>query len=474
MLAAVALLLAAQMQALAQRPPPGYICDKGRCVEDARGLPFAQCQAVCEPSSQKYTCEGGRCVNSTTGISLADCTQFCVAPAPPPPAGPKTIVDIAVATPDLSTLVAALKAGDLVKTLSGKGPFTVFAPTNEAFAALPAGALAYLLKPENKAQLDAVLTYHVVSGKIRGQDLLDGEKITTVEGQKLSVRLLGKEIFINSAKVTIGDVNASNGIVHIIDGVLIPPPPPAPPGPGPPPGGKNTVVDLAVATPDLSTLVATLKAGDLVTTLQGLGPFTVFAPTNEAFDRLPFGALAYLLKPENKAQLDAVLTYHVVAGPRVFASDLRNGQKIKTVEGRELVVRIEPAQPGSKLPGPKIFINNARVTTPPNGVIANNGINASNGVVHILDTVLNPDPPAPPGTLALVPLANCTAYHKLKDTCFQGPSKLRVEGAERAKADACLPGTYALRPGNCSTYGFRTFVGNDDIFKDVLVYQKPK
>ena len=115
------------------------------------------------------------------------CTQVCGGPGPAPAPGGKTIVDLAVATPDLSTLVAALTAGDLVKTLSGQGPFTVFAPTNEAFAALPAGVVPNLLKPENKAQLDDVLTYHVVAGAVRAEDLKDGEQITTVEGKRVSL-----------------------------------------------------------------------------------------------------------------------------------------------------------------------------------------------------------------------------------------------------------------------------------------------
>ena len=128
-----------------------------------------------------------------------------------------TIVDLAVATPDLSTLVTALKAADLVDTLSGKGPFTVFAPTNEAFAKLPAGVLANLLKPENKAQLVDILTYHVAAGDVQSKDLTDMEMITTVEGKNVTARVSSDGIFINSAKVTAADNEASNGVVHIID-----------------------------------------------------------------------------------------------------------------------------------------------------------------------------------------------------------------------------------------------------------------
>jgi len=134
----------------------------------------------------------------------------------------KTIVDLAVATPDLSTLVTALQAADLVGTLSGAGPFTVFAPTNEAFAALPAGTLANLLKPENKKELVDLLTYHVASGDVHAKDLMDMDMLQTVEGKDVTVRISHKDIFINSAKVTTADVGASNGVVHIIDEVLMP------------------------------------------------------------------------------------------------------------------------------------------------------------------------------------------------------------------------------------------------------------
>ena len=143
-------------------------------------------------------------------------------PAPTPPGG-KTIVELAVATPDLSTLVTALTAAGLVGTLNGVGPFTVFAPTNEAFAALPAGTVANLLKPENKAQLVDILTYHVVSGNVLAKDLSDGEMIATVEGKSVEARVSGNDIFINSARVMTADIAATNGVVHVIDRVLLPP-----------------------------------------------------------------------------------------------------------------------------------------------------------------------------------------------------------------------------------------------------------
>jgi uncharacterized surface protein with fasciclin (FAS1) repeats len=134
----------------------------------------------------------------------------------------QTIVDLAVATPELSTLVSAVQAADLVETLSSEGPFTVFAPTNDAFAALPAGTLDSLLLPENKQQLTDILTYHVVAGKVMSSDLSDGQVITTVNGATLTVSIADGVVKVGDATVTTADVEASNGVVHVIDAVLLP------------------------------------------------------------------------------------------------------------------------------------------------------------------------------------------------------------------------------------------------------------
>ncbi|MEM7105603.1 MAG: fasciclin domain-containing protein [Bacteroidota bacterium] len=135
----------------------------------------------------------------------------------------KTIVDLAIGSHDLSTLVAAVKAAGLVEILAGNGPFTVFAPTNEAFAALPAGTVESLLKPENKDQLVAILTYHVVPGRIESTDLSDGQSVATVQGQKIGVQANDSSILINNAQVKKANLRASNGVVHLIDRVILPP-----------------------------------------------------------------------------------------------------------------------------------------------------------------------------------------------------------------------------------------------------------
>ncbi len=133
------------------------------------------------------------------------------------------IVDLAAGNENLSTLVAAVKAGGLVDVLKSDGPFTVFAPTDDAFAALPAGTLESLLKPENKDKLVAILKYHVVSGKVMSTDLKNGMEAGTVEGEKIKVSLNNKGAKINNANVVAADVKASNGVVHVIDQVILPP-----------------------------------------------------------------------------------------------------------------------------------------------------------------------------------------------------------------------------------------------------------
>jgi len=133
----------------------------------------------------------------------------------------ENIVEIASGNKDFSTLVAAVVAAGLAETLSGEGPFTVFAPTNEAFAKLPAGTVEELVKPENKEKLAAILTYHVVSGKAMSSDLSDGQKVKTVNGEEISVSINGS-VKVDEATVVTADLEASNGVIHVIDSVIMP------------------------------------------------------------------------------------------------------------------------------------------------------------------------------------------------------------------------------------------------------------
>merc|ERR1711885_20824 len=200
------------------------------------------------------------------------------------------------------------------------GPFTVFAPTNEAFGALPEGTLDSLLKPENKDQLVDILTYHVLPAQVLSTDLKFFQSVATVEGKNVHVVRTSKGVYVGPSikelKQVVGADNlASNGVAHIIDGVLLPPASLA--------DSKPNIVELAQSVDDLSTLVAAVVAGDLVDTLSNPdAAFTVFAPTNEAFGALPDGTLDSLLKPENKAQLVDILTFHVLP-TQVLSKDLK-------------------------------------------------------------------------------------------------------------------------------------------------------
>jgi len=289
------------------------------------------------------------------------------------PIAAKNIVQLAESVQDLSTLVAAVVAGDLADTLSSAGPFTVFAPTNEAFSALPAGVLESLMKPQQKKELVDILTYHVLPEKVLSTDLKPFQAVKTVEGKPLHVTKFGGRVRVGSSleskdlrNVIKADNLASNGVVHIIDGVLLPPAPPL----------KN-IVDLAASTADLSTLVAALTAGKLTGALSGTGPFTVFAPTNEAFAKLPKATLNHLLDPKNIKELDAVLEYHVISGAAVFKADLKADQNVTTLEGQRL--EIKKTTSGEVYVGTSCS-NQAKVATA--------DVAASNGVVHIIDSVL--------------------------------------------------------------------------------------
>ncbi len=159
--------------------------------------------------------------SKTTEATPVDTVKKEVAAAPAPVA-PKDIVDVAVGSPDHTTLVAAVKAAGLVETLKGAGPFTVFAPTNAAFSALPAGTVESLLKPENKEKLTKILTYHVVAGAVKAADLKNGQKIKTLQGEELTVSIKEGKVMINGANVTAADLTGTNGVVHVIDAVLMP------------------------------------------------------------------------------------------------------------------------------------------------------------------------------------------------------------------------------------------------------------
>jgi uncharacterized surface protein with fasciclin (FAS1) repeats len=283
----------------------------------------------------------------------------------------QTVVDIIVNSPDHNTLEAAVIAADLAGTLSGPGPFTVFAPTDAAFAALPAGTVDALLADPSGALTD-ILLYHVVGATALSTSLSNGQSITTLFGQDVTVTIDGNGVFINDAQVVVADVVASNGVVHVIDAVLLPQPElPA------------TVVDIVVNSPVHTTLETAVIAAGLADDLSGAGPFTVFAPTDDAFAALPAGLLDILLADPEGALAD-VLLYHVVGGT-ALSTDLSNGQVITTLVGEDVIVTIDANG---------VFINNAQV------IVAD--LLADNGVVHVIDAVLVPQPELPATVVDIV------------------------------------------------------------------------
>jgi transforming growth factor-beta-induced protein len=286
------------------------------------------------------------------------------------PAEPQSIVDIAVADGRFTTLVAAVQAAGLAETLSSEGPFTVFAPTDDAFAALPTGTLDSLLLPENKQQLADILLYHVVPGKVMAADVtgLDGKMAdTALEGKQIGVKVDMGSVYLNeNTKVIITDIEASNGVIHVIDTVLLPPTDEAA-------METKDIVDTAVADGRFTTLVAAVQAAGLAETLKGEGPFTVFAPTDEAFAALPAGTLDSLLLPENKQQLTDILLYHVLSG-NVMASDVVGLTSSPTVLGKDITVRVQDGN---------VYLND-------NVQVIITDIETSNGVIHVLDAVLLP------------------------------------------------------------------------------------
>lgn len=286
----------------------------------------------------------------------------------------KDIVDTAIAAGKFTKLVTAVQKADLEATLRMPGPFTVFAPTDDAFAKLPAGALDELLKPANKNTLQGILTYHVVAGKVLAADVVKLTKAKTVQGSDVTITVMGNTVKINNALVTMTDVLASNGVIHVIDTVLMPPAAPA----------AKDIVDTAIAA-GFTKLVTAVQKADLEATLRMPGPYTVFAPTDAAFAKLPAGTLDELLKPENKKTLQGILTYHVVAG-KVLAADVVKLTKAKTVQGSDVTITVS---------GTTVKVNDALVTM--------TDIIASNGVIHVIDTVLIP--PAAPAAKDIVDTA---------------------------------------------------------------------
>jgi transforming growth factor-beta-induced protein len=265
------------------------------------------------------------------------------------------IVDIAVADGRFGTLVAAVQAAGLVDALKGEGPLTVFAPTDDAFSALPEGTVEALLV--DIPTLTDILLYHVVAGKVMAADVIELSQAQTLQGQFIDILVDGGKVMIDNAEVIITDIEASNGIIHVIDAVILP--------------ESRDIVDIAVEDGRFETLVAAVGAAGLVDALKGEGPLTVFAPTDNAFAALPEGTVEALLG--DIPTLTDILLYHVVAG-KVMASNVVELSQAQTLQGQFVDIMLDMGN---------VMIDNAQVLI--------TDIEASNGVIHVIDAVILPE-----------------------------------------------------------------------------------
>ena len=270
------------------------------------------------------------------------------------------IVSTALADGRFGTLGKLLTEAKLLETLQGKGPFTVFAPTDEAFAKMPKETVVDLLKPENREKLQSILTFHVIAGSVDLSGALSAGQATTVQGAPLTVKFAEGSVRINEANLVNADIKCSNGVIHVIDSVILPPKP------------ANDLASVAEKAGSFKTLLAAVKAAGLMEVLTGDQALTVFAPTDEAFAKLPKGTVEALLKQENRDKLKSVLALHVVPG-KVSAGDALNAGQSKALSGGSLEFGISDG----------LFQVNG-------STIVKTDIKCDNGLIHVIDAVLLP------------------------------------------------------------------------------------
>lgn len=314
----------------------------------ALGATSATAQAQCGSP-----CDSGKLVSTPAKDMGDDKTSATTKNTP-------SIIETAVAAGDFDTLVAAVKAAGLVEALSGKGPFTVFAPNDAAFAKLPKETLASLLKPENKAKLAAILTFHVVAESLPASKVVDAKYATTLAGQRIAIEAGKSGVTVNGAKVLKTDIVCGNGIIHVIDSVILP--------------ASDDLAVTAKKAGKFETLLAAAQAAGLAPALQKDEPYTIFAPTDAAFAALPKGTVESLLKPENQQQLQAILKLHIVPG-RVYSDQAAKAGQAKTLQGETLAITREAGT---------LRVGSATIIA--------TDVQARNGVIHVIDAVLLPKP----------------------------------------------------------------------------------
>lgn len=292
-------------------------------------------------------------------LTLSLIAPLALPAVPPPTAGGLTIVETAVAAGRFERLVAALEVSGLDAALDGNQRFTVFAPTDAAFEQLPTDALrSLLLLPEKADDLELILLHHVFAGDLLAADVVQLDNFATLSDQRLDVSVEPSGVFLDDARIVVTDIPCSNGVIHVIDRVLMP--------------NTSTILETAIDAGGFETLAFAVQAADLFDTLQGPGPFTVFAPTNDAFASVPVQILRRLLFPDNQPLLQRVLTFHVVPG-RLYAEDVVQMGSLTTLQGSTLDVQVVNGE---------VFVGGAKV------VLAD--LEARNGNIHVIDGVLVP------------------------------------------------------------------------------------
>ena len=325
--------------------------------------------------AQRFRTRVALATSALAALSLAACgDDNDNSPPTDSPEPTASIAEIAAGDARLQTLVAALDAAGLVGTFSAEGSYTVFAPTDDAFAALPEGALDGLLADTDA--LADVLRYHVAPQALDSQAVIAAGTVTTLDGGELTVEIDGDAVLVAGATVAEADILASNGVIHVIDAVLLPPVDVEPPV-------SNTIVDVAANAGTFTTLLAAAETAGLVETLTGDGPLTVFAPTDDAFaaflDSAGLTAEELLARPD----LADILLYHVVLGARDAAS-VAGSSLIASANGIDLKVEVD---------GDTVTVGGAPISAV--------DIAADNGIVHIIDAVM-----MPPGTITDIVVAS--------------------------------------------------------------------
>ncbi len=293
-----------------------------------------------------------------TAIPAASTVVATVA-APTPTPHPMDIADTLAAAGNFATLVTALQVANLSESLKGADPVTIFAPTDQAFAALEPGLL------DNQERIAEVLRYHIAATRVTSDSLTSGATVKTLLGDALKISEEGKIIKVNGATIIATPIQATNGVIYVLDKVLLPP------AKASAANSAATISEVLLTDERFSTLVAALKATDVFTELQGAGPFTLFAPAQDAFSSLPGPLVGSLFRgPEVWTR---VLHYHIVSGKKLLAADFTDQQVEQTQEGSTLVFSKQ---------GSTILVGEAK--------IIQTDIQAANGVIHVIDKVLVP------------------------------------------------------------------------------------